>query len=93
MPSFCQGMMHLSPKLNYKNLNEELLKHFARLQTKDSQVLLILLAFYIDLCIYSHCHHFAASVLGGFTAVVLAAALLLFPKKLVTGELSTIMFS
>ena len=30
--------MHLAPKLNYKNLNEELLKHFARLQSKDDQV-------------------------------------------------------
>ena len=31
-------MLHLAPKLNYKNLNEELLKHFARLQSKDDQV-------------------------------------------------------
>ncbi|GFX28043.1 n-terminal kinase-like protein [Trichonephila clavipes] len=30
-------MMYLSPKLNYQNLNEEMLKHFARLQTKDEQ--------------------------------------------------------
>jgi SCY1-like protein 1 len=32
-----KSMLHLAPKLNYKNLNEELLKHFARLQTKDDQ--------------------------------------------------------
>ena len=31
-------MLHLAPKLNYKNLNEELMKHFARLQSKDDQV-------------------------------------------------------
>ncbi|WAR19539.1 SCYL1-like protein [Mya arenaria] len=31
------AMMHLAPKLNYKNLNEELMKHFARLQAKDDQ--------------------------------------------------------
>ncbi|KAK2145585.1 hypothetical protein LSH36_670g00043 [Paralvinella palmiformis] len=51
-PSICQGfmdtnpvvrehtiksMLYLAPKLNYKNLNEELLKQFARLQTKDDQ--------------------------------------------------------
>ena len=30
-------MLHLAPKLNYKNLNEELLKQFARLQAKDDQ--------------------------------------------------------
>ena len=27
---------------NHKNLNEELLKHFARLQTKDDQVCIVL---------------------------------------------------
>ena len=32
-----QSMLHLAPKLNYKNLNEELLKHFARLQSRDDQ--------------------------------------------------------
>ncbi|CAD5118705.1 DgyrCDS7387 [Dimorphilus gyrociliatus] len=32
-----KAMIHLSPKLNYKNLNEELMKHFARLQSKDDQ--------------------------------------------------------
>jgi len=31
-------MMHIAAKLNYKNLNEEVLKHFARLQSKDEQV-------------------------------------------------------
>lgn len=32
-----KAMLHLAAKLNYKNLNEELMKHFARLQTKDDQ--------------------------------------------------------
>ena len=32
-----QAMLHLASKLNYKNLNEELMKHFARLQTKDPE--------------------------------------------------------
>jgi len=31
-------MIHIASKLNYKNLNEEVLKHFARLQSKDEQV-------------------------------------------------------
>jgi len=31
-------MIHVASKLNYKNLNEEVLKHFARLQSKDEQV-------------------------------------------------------
>lgn len=35
-------MLHLAPKLNYKNLNEELLKHFARLQSKDEQVTMVM---------------------------------------------------
>ncbi len=39
-----KSMLHLCPKLNYKNLNEELLKHFARLQTKDDQVIKHLLS-------------------------------------------------
>ncbi|XP_035226056.1 N-terminal kinase-like protein, partial [Stegodyphus dumicola] len=30
-------MLYLAPKLNYQNLNEEMLKHFARLQSKDEQ--------------------------------------------------------
>lgn len=36
---FCQqSMLHLAPKLNYANLNDELLKHFARLQCRDAEV-------------------------------------------------------
>ncbi|GFR57907.1 N-terminal kinase-like protein [Elysia marginata] len=35
--STIKAMLHLAPKLNYKNLNEELMKHFARLQSKDDQ--------------------------------------------------------
>lgn len=35
--STIKAMLHLSAKLNYKNLNEELMKHFARLQSKDDQ--------------------------------------------------------
>jgi len=31
-------MIYIASKLNYKNLNEEVLKHFARLQSKDEQV-------------------------------------------------------
>jgi len=31
-------MIHIASKLNYKNLNEEVLRHFARLQSKDEQV-------------------------------------------------------
>lgn len=30
-------MLFLAPKLNYKNLNIELMKHFSRLQTNDDQ--------------------------------------------------------
>ena len=30
-------MLHMASRLNYKNLNEELMKHFARLQAKDEQ--------------------------------------------------------
>lgn len=30
-------MLHLAPKLNYVNLNEELLKHFGRLQLRDEE--------------------------------------------------------
>lgn len=33
-----QAMLYLAPKLNFNNLNVELLKHFARLQVKDDQV-------------------------------------------------------
>lgn len=36
-----QAMLHLASKLNYKNLNEELMKHFARLQSKDDQVITV----------------------------------------------------
>ncbi|CAL1534610.1 unnamed protein product [Lymnaea stagnalis] len=32
-----KAMLHLAPKLNYKNLNEELMRQFARLQAKDDQ--------------------------------------------------------
>ncbi|XP_069116856.1 N-terminal kinase-like protein [Argopecten irradians] len=35
--STIKAMLHMAPKLNYKNLNEELMKHFARLQAKDEQ--------------------------------------------------------
>ncbi|KAL4238493.1 N-terminal kinase-like protein [Mactra antiquata] len=35
--STIKAMLHLAPKLSYKNLNEDLLKHFARLQAKDDQ--------------------------------------------------------
>ncbi|XP_067680899.1 N-terminal kinase-like protein [Haliotis asinina] len=35
--STIKAMLHLASKLNYKNLNEELMKHFARLQAKDDQ--------------------------------------------------------
>lgn len=30
-------MLHLAPKLSYSNLNEEVIKHFARLQTRDEE--------------------------------------------------------
>jgi|LakMenEpi03Aug12_release.lakeMendotaPanAssembly.Ray.scaffolds.fasta_scaffold1411858_1 SCY1-like protein 1 len=33
-----QSIISLAPKLNYNNLNVEVLKHFARLQSKDEQV-------------------------------------------------------
>lgn len=32
-----QSMLLLAPKLNETNLNQELLRHFARLQSKDDQ--------------------------------------------------------
>lgn len=32
-----KSIVHLAPKLNYNNLNVEVLKHFARLQSKDDQ--------------------------------------------------------
>lgn len=32
-----KAVVHLAPKLNNKNLNEEVLRHFARLQAKDEQ--------------------------------------------------------
>jgi SCY1-like protein 1 len=31
-------VIHLAPKLSYNNLNVEVLRHFARLQSKDDQV-------------------------------------------------------
>jgi SCY1-like protein 1 len=33
-----KSIIHLAPKLNYNNLNAEVLRHFARLQAKDDQV-------------------------------------------------------
>ena len=35
--AFPKCMLHLAPKLNYHNLNEELVKNFARLQTRDEE--------------------------------------------------------
>lgn len=32
-----KAMVHFAPKLNYNNLNEDLLKHFARLQSRDEE--------------------------------------------------------
>jgi SCY1-like protein 1 len=32
-----QSVIHLAPKLSYNNLNVEVLRHFARLQSKDDQ--------------------------------------------------------
>lgn len=32
-----KSIVHLAPKLNYNNLNVEVLRHFARLQSKDDQ--------------------------------------------------------
>lgn len=32
-----KSMVLLAPKLNYNNLNVELMKHFARLQAQDDQ--------------------------------------------------------
>lgn len=32
-----QSVIHLAPKLNYNNLNVEVLRHFARLQSRDDQ--------------------------------------------------------
>lgn len=32
-----KAMVHMAPKLNYSNLNEEVMKHFARLQARDDQ--------------------------------------------------------
>lgn len=39
-------MLYLAPKLNFNNLNVELLKHFARLQVKDDQVSIIIFIIY-----------------------------------------------
>ena len=33
-----QSVVLLAPKLNSKNMNEEIMKHFARVQAKDEQV-------------------------------------------------------
>ncbi|KAK3092649.1 hypothetical protein FSP39_005381 [Pinctada imbricata] len=35
--STIKAMLFVAPKLNHKNLNEEVMKHFARLQSKDDQ--------------------------------------------------------
>ncbi|XP_061172561.1 N-terminal kinase-like protein isoform X1 [Saccostrea echinata] len=35
--STIKAIVFIAPKLNYKNLNEEVMKHFARLQAKDDQ--------------------------------------------------------
>lgn len=35
--SFSQSMLLLAPKLNESNLNQELMRHFARLQARDEQ--------------------------------------------------------
>lgn len=35
--SFLQSMLLLAPKLNETNLNQELMRHFARLQARDEQ--------------------------------------------------------
>ena len=32
-----KSMVHFAPKLSYNNLNEDLVKHFARLQTRDEE--------------------------------------------------------
>lgn len=37
MNSPLQSIIHLAPKLNYNNLNVEVLRHFARLQARDDQ--------------------------------------------------------
>jgi hypothetical protein len=50
--SLSQSMLYLACKLNYKNLNEELLKHFARLQAKDDQVMCAFFREIIMLLIY-----------------------------------------
>lgn len=34
---YLQSIIHLAPKLNYNNLNVEVLRHFARMQAKDEQ--------------------------------------------------------
>jgi hypothetical protein len=36
--SSIQSILFLAPKLNYNNLNVEVLKHFARLQANDDEV-------------------------------------------------------
>ena len=52
MGSVCgawQSMIYIASKLNYKNLNEEVLKHFARLQSRDDQVCAVLITFTFSL--------------------------------------------
>lgn len=36
-PLYLQSMLLLAPKLNETNLNQELMRHFARLQSRDEQ--------------------------------------------------------
>ncbi len=45
-----QSVIHLAPKLNYNNLNVEMLRHFARLQSKDDQVVFLHCNFCLYLC-------------------------------------------
>ena len=56
---FLQAMLQLASKLNYKNLNEELMKHFARLQSKDDQVRSITmeLGFFLSVNMSFRCSH------------------------------------
>ena len=37
LPPHPQSMLLLAPKLNEANLNQELMRHFARLQARDEQ--------------------------------------------------------
>ena len=49
-------MIHIAAKLNYKNLNEEVLKHFARLQSKDEQVGSDFVGGHIGISVWLMCH-------------------------------------